>query len=77
MKNEIEKTFGEPLEWIRLDDKKICRIQFSHKVDGYNKEEWIKYIYWHLEYMSKFERAFKTPLKKAVNALKQHSTNIL
>ena len=77
MKNEIENTFGEPLEWMRLDDKKACRIHFSHKVNGYNKEEWSEYTHWHLEYMSKFERAFKTPLKKAANALKQHSTNTL
>jgi len=37
MKNEIENTFGAPLEWMRLDDKKACPIQFSHTVDGYNK----------------------------------------
>lgn len=77
MKNEIENTFGSPLEWMRLDDKKACRIQFSHKVDGYNKEEWPQYTQWHLEYMSKFERAFKVPLKKAANALKQDSKNKL
>ncbi|WLT06856.1 DUF4268 domain-containing protein [Gilliamella apis] len=77
MKNEIENIFGAPLEWMRLDDKKACRIQFSHKVDGYNKEEWPQYTQWHLEYMSKFERAFKVPLKKAANALKQDSKNIV
>lgn len=77
MKNEIENTFGASLEWMRLDDKKACRIQFSHKVDGYNKEEWPQYTQWHLEYMSRFERAFKAPLKKAANALKQDSKNKL
>ncbi|OCL16282.1 DUF4268 domain-containing protein [Gilliamella sp. wkB171] len=77
MKNEIENTFGSPLEWMRLDDKKACRIQFSYKVDGYNKEEWPQYTQWHLVYMSKFERAFKVPLKKAANALKQDSKNKL
>lgn len=77
MKNEIENTFGRPLEWMRLDDKKACRIQFSHKVDGYNKEEWSQYTQWHLEYMNKFERAFKAPLKKVANALKQQNKNAL
>lgn len=77
MKNEIENTFGAPLEWMRLDDKKACRIQFSHTVDGYNMEEWHQYTQWHLEYMSRFERAFKAPLKKAGNALKQDSKNIV
>lgn len=38
MKNEIENTFGAPLEWMLLDDKKACRIQFSHTVDDYNME---------------------------------------
>lgn len=74
MKNEIENTFGAPLEWMRLDDSPI---QFSHTVDGYNMEEQPQYTQWHLEYMSRFERAFKAPLKKAGNALKQDSKNIV
>lgn len=36
----IEQTFGEALEWMRLDDKKSCRIQFARAVDGFDKAHW-------------------------------------
>ena len=69
-KDKIEEAFGEPLEWLRLDDKKSSRIQFSCKADGFNKEHWSGWVQWHLNYMTKFEKALKTPLQKASEALK-------
>ncbi|MAH06261.1 MAG: hypothetical protein CL561_11955 [Alphaproteobacteria bacterium] len=69
-KDKIEEVFGEPLEWLRLDDKKSSRIQFSCKADGFNKEHWSDWVQWHLNYMTKFEKALKTPLQKASEALK-------
>lgn len=69
-KDRIEETFGEPLEWLRLDDKKSSRIQFSCKADGFNKEHWSDWVQWHLNHMTKFEKALKTPLQKASEALK-------
>lgn len=70
-KGLIEQNFGDELEWLRLDDKKACRIQFSCEADGFNKENWSQYAAWHLENMTKFEKALKGPLKKAAEALKQ------
>ncbi|WP_217694186.1 DUF4268 domain-containing protein [Halodesulfovibrio marinisediminis] len=32
MKDEIERTFGESLEWLRLDNKKSSRIKFFYKI---------------------------------------------
>ncbi|HCO1906775.1 TPA: DUF4268 domain-containing protein [Escherichia coli] len=70
-KQDIEHAFGAELEWMRLDEKKSCRIQFSTKADGFNKETWPQAIAWHLEQMTKLEKALKGPLQKAAEAMKQ------
>ena len=70
-KQDIEHTFGAELEWMRLDEKKSCRIQFSTKADGFNKETWPQEVAWHLEQMTKLEKALKGPLQKAAEAMKQ------
>lgn len=70
-KDNIETEFGEPLEWLRLDDKKSSRVQFSCEADGFNKDTWPQSVEWHLKYMSKFEQALKVPLQNAADALKQ------
>lgn len=70
-KQDIEHTFGAELEWMRLDEKKSCRIQFSTKADGFNKETWSQAVAWHLEQMTKLEKALKGPLQKAAEAMKQ------
>ncbi|MEL4381744.1 DUF4268 domain-containing protein [Shewanella algae] len=69
-KDQIDSAFGEPLEWLRLDDKKQSRIQFSCRVEGFNKDNWHAHVSWHLEYMIKLEQALKTPLQKASERLK-------
>ena len=71
IKDDIEASFGEALEWLRLDDKKSSRIQYSSEADGFNKETWPQSIDWHLAHMSKLERALKTPLQNSGDALKQ------
>lgn len=70
-KQDIEHTFGAELEWMRLDEKKSCRIQFSTKADGFNKDTWSQAVSWHLEQMTKLEKALKGPLQKAAEAMKQ------
>lgn len=72
-KDKIEESFGEPLEWMRLDDKKSSRVQFSCKADGFNKEQWPEWVEWHLTNMTKLEKAFKTPLQQAAEALKNEN----
>lgn len=71
LKQEIEQRFGQPLHWMRLDDKKMSRVQFCAEADGYNQETWPQSIAWHIEHMSKLDAAFKEPLQKASEALKQ------
>ncbi|AKH68162.1 protein of unknown function (DUF4268) [Spongiibacter sp. IMCC21906] len=72
MKQEVEQSFGAELEWMRLESKKSCRIQFSCPADAFNKDAWPESVTWHLAHMSKLEQALKQPLQKAADALKQH-----
>ncbi|CAE6919270.1 MULTISPECIES: DUF4268 domain-containing protein [Vibrio] len=69
-KDQIDSAFGEHLEWLRLDDKKQSRIQFSCKVEGFNKDIWHDHITWHLEHMVKLEKALKASLLQASERLK-------
>lgn len=72
-KEKIEEIFGEHLQWLRLDDKKSSRIQYTCKADGFNKEHWSEWIDWHLAQMTKLERAFKAPLQQASETLKKQN----
>lgn len=69
-KDQIDLAFGKPLEWLRLDDKKQSRIQFSTQADGFNKDIWLDHITWHLEHMVKLEKVLKEPLLQASERLK-------
>ena len=71
-KNAIENSFGETLEWMRLDDKKSCRIEFSKSVDGYVKESWVEYIEWHLNAMTRLERSLRQFTSQASERLKNN-----
>lgn len=63
---EIDGRFGSALEWLRLDDKKACRIQYQQDFDGYNKDNWPDMIAWLVEHIERLEKAFK-PALLAVN----------
>ena len=64
-KEMIENAFGKSLEWMRLDDKQMSRICFTIPANGYDETQWTKFITWHIEYMSKLEKAIRHPLLKA------------
>jgi hypothetical protein len=65
-KEKIEKTFGQPLIWERLDNKKACRIKFEmQNVDYFNDEDWEKMISFLAENLPKLSLAFTEPIKSA------------
>jgi hypothetical protein len=58
-REEIEKSFGSPLEWRRLDDNKVSTIVFAKTFEGYERANWPKMIEWLVEHVRKLEAAFK------------------
>lgn len=73
-KDDIEQAFGEPLVWMRLEDKKSSRVRFGRVAESTNQEHWPDWIAWHLEHMAKLEQALKGPLQQAAEALKQQGS---
>jgi hypothetical protein len=69
-KQEIEAKFGHPLDWLRLDNKKSSRIEFSLPIEGHNQDLWQDYTAWHLEHIQKLEQAFKPYMKDAYQVIK-------
>ena len=66
LKDEIEKDYGKPLCWQRLDDKKMSRISSRlENVDITNKESWEEIKKFQCEAMSKLYNALHDRLKKA------------
>ncbi|MBU3915443.1 DUF4268 domain-containing protein [bacterium] len=67
-KESIEQTFGEPLNWERLDSKRACRI--SKKLDGggYRDEEskWEAIHDKMIDCMSRFEKSLKPHINKII-----------
>lgn len=70
-KDSIERKFGKPLSWDRMDDKITCRIK--DQLDGvsvYNREDW-PVMNQHLqESMEKMHAALKDSVKKLADYLK-------
>jgi hypothetical protein len=63
--SDLNSEFGADMEWLRLDDRKSSRIQFSQPFDGYNSEKWPVMIEWLVEHMTRFEKVMKQPLAEA------------
>lgn len=70
-KDKIEAAFGAEIEWLRLDERKASRLQFSYPCDGYNEEHWSQYIEWHVGFIQRWESALRGPIAELNAALKQ------
>ena len=59
---QIDATFGAPLDWQRLDDKKMCRVVIRHPFDGFEREAWTEMAEWMAVSMKKFQQVFDQPI---------------
>ena len=64
-KDEIEKTFGEPLFWERLDEKKSCRISSRlEDVNIVNLDDWQKIKDFQCDAMPRLDKALRQLVQK-------------
>ncbi len=61
---EIEESFAYPLEWRRLDDKKVSLIVYRRPFDGYNRTNWPQMIEWLVDHVQKLESTFSPEIPK-------------
>ena len=69
-KDVIEASFGEPLLWERLDEKKSCRI--SSRLEGVNivdMDDWQKIKDFHCDAMPRLDKALRTAIQATVKAI--------
>lgn len=70
-KKEIENSFGEKIEWARLDAKIDSRIKRRklENVNCLNKDDWNRMIDFMVYGMLRMEKAFKEPLARVKSTL--------
>jgi hypothetical protein len=73
-KDEIEKSFAEPLEWERLEGKRACRIRKRILFGGYRDEEekWPQIHEAMVDAMIRLEKALRPYINK-VNSYSESS----
>lgn len=69
-KNSFEEKFGNTLDWLPLENKKACRIQYKKEIEGYNQDNWPEIIDWLIKNMTALELALRPYLAKINKELK-------
>lgn len=65
MKDQIEKDFGAPLIWARMDELVTSRIESQlDGVDIFNQEDWPKMTNFIIDSAIRLHKAFKEPIYK-------------
>ena len=62
----IEENFGATLNWLRMDDKKLCRIVYELPNGGYRddeEQEWPRIQNDMIDAMNRLEKAFKSHIR--------------
>lgn len=70
-KEQIEKEFGEPLIWERMDDKVSCRIKAQ--LDGvsiFDNEDWGEMISYMVDVSQRMAKTFHNPVKQLNRKIK-------
>jgi len=69
-KGRYDSAVGEPLEWRRMDDKKVSMVVCKTPVQGYSKENWPEMTAWLVEHYRKMEKAFTEPVRALASRMK-------
>ena len=62
--SSIDATFGAPLDWRRMNDKKQSLIVFAQNFDGYDRENWPQIADWLSCHLRRLENALHEPLAR-------------
>lgn len=57
-KDFLDASFGEPLSWRRMDDKKAAIIEFAKPFSGHSRECWPEMTAWLVEHIQRLEKTF-------------------
>ncbi len=69
-KEQYEQSVGAPLEWRRMDDKKVSMMTCKTAVQGYSKENWPEMVSWLVEHYRKMDQAFSEPVRSLAARMK-------
>jgi hypothetical protein len=75
-RENVEKAFGEALDWQRLEGKRACRIKKETTLGGYRNPEdkWQQIIGWMVDAMIRLERALGSYVVKLRAEVPSHTT---
>jgi len=74
-KGRYEDAMEEPLEWRRMDDKKVSMVVSKTPVQGYSKENWDEMIAWLVKHYQKMDKAFSEPVRALASRMKPGGSN--
>lgn len=69
-REDLETTFGNELDWRRMDDKKVSMVVCKTPVQGYSKENWDEMIAWLIDHYRKMDNAFSEPVRALATRMK-------
>jgi hypothetical protein len=68
---ELDKAFGAPLSWRRMDDKKASIVGYAKSFDGHNRESWPEMTAWLVEHIQRMEKLFNPQIPSLRSALQK------
>lgn len=55
---QLDQTFGAPLVWRKMEDKKVSIVGIGKAFDGHNRETWPEMIAWLVDHVRRSEKTF-------------------